>query len=95
MKYAVRGTIAVAVVAAIHLHADGAGNKNDWNQYRGPDRNGISKETGWLAKWPEGGPTRLWEKSVGRGYASVSVSAGRVYAMGHRDGSDEVYCLSA
>ena len=32
----------------------------DWPQWRGPDRTGVSKETGLLASWPPGGPKLLW-----------------------------------
>ena len=28
----------------------------DWPNWRGPNHNGISNETGWLATWPEAGP---------------------------------------
>ena len=28
----------------------------DWPQWRGQNRDGISKETGLLKEWPEGGP---------------------------------------
>jgi hypothetical protein len=36
----------------------------DWPQWRGPDRTGISKETGLLKQWPAGGPTRLWRVTI-------------------------------
>jgi hypothetical protein len=32
----------------------------DWPQWRGPDRSGISKETGLLKTWPKEGPPKLW-----------------------------------
>jgi hypothetical protein len=32
----------------------------DWPQFRGPDRDGVSKETGLLRSWPDGGPEVLW-----------------------------------
>ena len=28
----------------------------DWPQWRGPNRDGISKETGLLKQWPQQGP---------------------------------------
>ncbi len=28
----------------------------DWPQWRGPNRDGISKETGLLKEWPKDGP---------------------------------------
>ena len=36
---------------------------SDWPQWRGPDRNGLSKETGLMKQWPASGPPRLWSIS--------------------------------
>jgi len=67
----------------------------DWPQWHGPNRDGVSEETGWSSSWPEGGPKQVWKLSVGVGYSSVAVSNGRVYAMGNVDKTDTVYCLNA
>src|SRR4051794_39743973 len=50
---------------------------NDWPQWRGPRRDGISTETNILREWPEGGPKRLWQAKVGEGFSSVVVARGR------------------
>lgn len=68
---------------------------DDWPCWRGPERNGISKEKGWLDQWPKSGPTIAWKASVGLGFSAVAVAEGRVYTMGHSDGKDTVYCLDA
>jgi len=67
----------------------------DWPIYRGPDHNGISRETGWSADWPESGPKILWKGFVGTGFSSVAVSGGRVFTMGNEDGMDSVFCFDA
>ena len=67
----------------------------DWYQWRGPDRNGISDENGWSATWSAEGPKQIWKLSVGTGYTSVSVSNGFLYTMGNVDKTDTVYCLDA
>ena len=67
----------------------------DWPNWRGPSADGISRETGWTAKWSGDGPPTLWKKSVGIGFSSMAVAAGRVYTMGHRDGKEFVWCLDA
>jgi outer membrane protein assembly factor BamB len=67
----------------------------DWPNYRGPDFNGISKESGWSVKWPAGGPKQLWKASVGTGYASLSAAASRVYTMGNKNDTDTIYCFDA
>ena len=55
------------------------GQAGDWPQFRGPDRDGISKETGLLRKWPEGGPKILWTTDVGQGYSAAAIVDGLVY----------------
>jgi len=50
---------------------------DDWPQFRGPNRDGISRETGFKTKWPAEGPARLWQANVGAGWSSISVAAGR------------------
>jgi outer membrane protein assembly factor BamB len=57
----------------------------NWPQWRGPNRDGISKETGLLKQWPAEGPTLVWKASgAGRGYSSFSISDGKLYTMGLR-----------
>jgi outer membrane protein assembly factor BamB len=57
----------------------------EWPQWRGANRDGISKETGLLKQWPEGGPPLVWKAAgAGRGYSSFSISKGRLYTMGLR-----------
>src|SRR5688572_23728622 len=54
----------------------------DWPQWRGPDRTGISKETGLLKQWPSGGPTRLWRvTNLGAGYGSLSTKGERIFVQ--------------
>ncbi|MHC4156473.1 MAG: PQQ-like beta-propeller repeat protein, partial [Planctomycetota bacterium] len=60
-----------------------AGSGNDWPQFRGPNRNGKSSETGLLKKWPEGGPKLLWSvEGLGTGFSSMSVVDGYIYTTG-------------
>jgi outer membrane protein assembly factor BamB len=51
----------------------------EWPQFRGPDRDNASKETGLLRKWPAGGPKVLWSVPVAQGYAGAAIVGGRVY----------------
>ncbi len=83
-----------SILAATLCLADTA-RSDDWPRWRGSNFDGISKESGWLAEWPADGPKQLWKNSVGVGYASMSVSAGRVFTMGNTDDVDSVYCLDA
>ena len=56
-----------------------------WPQWRGPNRDGISKETGLLKQWPADGPPLVWKATgAGRGYSSFSIADGKLYTMGLR-----------
>jgi outer membrane protein assembly factor BamB len=62
----------------------------DWPQWRGPNRDGVSKETGLLKEWPEGGPKLAWKATdLGKGYSTPSVAKGQVYVVGTPDGKVE------
>jgi outer membrane protein assembly factor BamB len=55
----------------------------DWPQWRGPNRDGISTETGLLKRWPDGGPRELWRtQGLGQGYASVAIANGKIFSLG-------------
>jgi outer membrane protein assembly factor BamB len=67
----------------------------DWPQWRGPDRNGISKETGWLDTWPQQGPPIAWKANVGLGFSSFVINGGKAVTVGFADGKDTVFCFDA
>ncbi len=86
---------ALAAAAPTGAGPDAQGRAGEWAQWRGPNRDGISTETGWSYRWPANGPRKLWSRSIGSGYAAVAVSGGRVFAMGNRKNVDTVWCLDA
>ena len=67
----------------------------DWPCWRGPDRNGISRETGWNWQWGTNGPRILWRAAVGQGFSSFAVAQGRVYTLGNTTNTDTVFCFEA
>ena len=57
---------------------------DDWAQWRGQHRDGISPETGLLKEWPKQGPKLLWEvKELGSGYSTPAVVGQRIYVLGN------------
>ena len=63
---------------------------SDWPQWRGPERNGISHETGLLKQWPAGGPKLLWqENDIGDGFSTPAVVGTRIYLMSNRGMENE------
>src|SRR5690349_10606627 len=67
----------------------------DWPQFRGPRRSGLSSETAWTHRWPEKGPKTLWTLDPGQSYACTLVAEGRAYITGSTKEKDTVYCLDA
>ncbi|MFV1995698.1 MAG: PQQ-binding-like beta-propeller repeat protein [Verrucomicrobiales bacterium] len=66
---------------------------DDWTQWRGPDRDGKSGETGLLEKWPKEGPPLAWRaEGLGEGFSSVSVARGTIYTLG--DFGDSSYAVA-
>lgn len=67
---------------------------DDWPQWRGPNRDDVSKETGLLQDWPAAGPKLAWKASgLGSGYSSVSVTQGKIFTAGEVDESSFIYAL--
>lgn len=66
----------------------------DWPQWRGPNRDGISAETGLLSAWPQGGPPVVWKaEGLGEGYSSLAIAGGRIYTQGQRGKQEFVLAL--
>src|ERR687894_1851328 len=84
-----------AVLTLLPLVAS-AQTGGEWPQWRGASRDGISKETGLLKSWPDGGPPLAWKATgAGRGYSSVAISKGRIYTLGLRGDKEYVIAFDA
>ena len=69
---------------------------DDWPQWRGAKRDGISAERGLLKTWPQGGPPLAWKaQGAGEGYSSFAAAQGRLYTLGARGGSEYVMAFDA
>ncbi len=68
----------------------------EWHQWRGPNRDGKSPESGLLGEWPDAGPTRVWViDSLGAGYSSLAVAGGMLFTQGAKDGKQLLIALDA
>jgi len=68
----------------------------DWAQFRGPDRDNTSSETGLYRTWPAQGPKVLWKTPVCEGYAGAAIKDGRVYVNDYNVEKKEhlIRCIS-
>ncbi len=66
----------------------------DWPIFRGPNRDGLCKETGLLQSWPKEGPPQVWTaKNLGSGFSTPTIAKGQIFGMGTRQGKDGVWAL--
>jgi outer membrane protein assembly factor BamB len=85
----------VALVAAFAAAAGVTIGAADWPQWQGPDRTGISKETGLLKAWPANGPAVVWSaQGLGKGYGSMAVAGERVFVQGMSGANSVVFALN-
>ena len=93
-RFCLRGcALTGAVVVFVLASGAGAASSEPWPQWRGPNRDNVSTETGLLKKWPQGGPPLAWRaRNLGAGYSGVSVAGGKIFTMG--DGPDACYLIA-
>ena len=83
----------IALVAVMILFA-AAPAVADWPQFRGPNLDGISSETGFKTKWTSAPPVK-WERNLGAAFSSFACVGDRVYTCGTAGGKQMIYCLNA
>ncbi len=67
----------------------------DWPQFQGPSRLGISSETGLkLTNWGADGPPILWEKELNEGWGGAAIVGDEVFLIDRDLGErDKLLCL--
>ena len=71
-----------------------AATADDWPQWRGPNRDAKSCETGLLKQWPVEGPKLLWKAvGLGEGYSGPAIVGNVLYTMGSIDGKEYVLAI--
>lgn len=87
-------TLRVPFLACAFLAGASAVTGADWPGFRGPNRDGLSTETGLLKTWPKDGPKKLWTATnLGLGWGTPSVADGVIYGVGTRDKKDGVWAI--
>lgn len=66
----------------------------DWPQYLGPGRNGVSSQKGILRTWPQQGPEVLWTAEIGIGFGGPVIKDGKAYLLDRDDKvGDKLRCF--
>jgi outer membrane protein assembly factor BamB len=83
------------VICVVFFICVSSARADDWPQFLGPHRDGVSAEKNLVDRFPKGGPKVVWQRDVGEGY-SGAVVAGERLVLFHRVADDEVVeCLNA
>ena len=78
----------VLAAACSQLHGE------DWSCWRGPQHDGISRETGVTLPWKET-PKVLWELPTGPAFSGITGLGDLVYTCGTEAGRQVLFCLNA
>ena len=88
--------IAFSLITAVALGQALSSQSPEWSQWRGPNRDGHSPETGLLQEWPANGPPLLWRTTgAGTGYSSFASANGRLFTLGARGNVEYVVAFDA
>ena len=78
------------ILSALPLTAAG-----DWNQWRGPNRDGLAVGFKSPAKWSANSLAKKWTVTVGEGHSSPVVVGDRVYVFARERDKEVMRCLSS
>ncbi len=81
------GSVIVALAIAVQAAAD------DWPQFLGPERNGVSPGPALAETWGANGPKVVWRKAVGAGLSGPVVAQGHLILFHRVAGSELVEAL--
>lgn len=70
-------------------------SSGDWSQWRGPRRDGVSREPDLLTDWPANGLPELWREPIGAGFSTVAVAGGKLVTMEGTESNETVLCRDA
>ena len=88
IKFSVFVIITVLVITGLELKAQ------DWPQWRGTNRTGVSKEAGLNLDWSQKKPSLLWTfRQSGFGYSSPTIVGTTLYCQGGSNGKDFAFAL--
>lgn len=95
-----RIAFATVIFTAVFLASVPPATAQDWPQWRGPNRDGVVRDTDLMASLPEGTLPRKWTVPIGSGYSGPTVAGGRVYVTDRGDENatsevERVLCFDA
>lgn len=90
-----RRVLAAAAIAFLLCSGTYSENGLFWLQFLGPNRDGTTKDEGFVKSWLNNGLKEHWRISIGEGYSGVTVWGDHVYTMDSNGKDEFVVSLSA
>ena len=87
--------LGIAVLMQLGIAAAAYSQENNWPQFLGIHRNGISAETGLIEKWPANGPKEKWSAKAGVGMSGMAIDRGSLITMFQSSDEQLVLALNA
>lgn len=75
--------------------SSGSLNAEDWPQFLGPQRNGVSSEVNLIDRWPENGVKIAFRVPGGEGMSGISILGETLVTLAHRDDRQVALALDA
>lgn len=85
----------ILLVAGSSFNIASITTADDWPQFLGQKRNGISQEKGLITEWPDGGPPVAWRVKGGVGMSGVAVRGNVACTLIQTNGQQRVLALDA
>jgi outer membrane protein assembly factor BamB len=87
--------MSILVAAVLVSVSSSSGLAEDWPQFLGKNRNGVSSETGLIQTWPKSGPKIAWRTPLGTSMSGVAISDGVAFTLFQDDQKLYVTALNA
>jgi outer membrane protein assembly factor BamB len=89
-----KSKIKLLIITAVMLNISGIGLAQDWPQWRGANRDGVSKENNLNLDWANKKPQTAWIfRQAGAGYSSPTIVGTTLYCQGATDNKGFVFAL--
>lgn len=90
-----RRVTSLVVLVAAGLTSTSGVRAEDWPQFLGPQRNGISAEKGLVDAWPESGLKVVWRVPGGVGMSGLAIQGERLVTLVQRNGKQVLVAHAA
>ena len=64
--------IFLLILLVAHFSHSSENSADSWSQFRGSNRDGVSKSTATIKVWGEEGPALVWKREIGPAFSGIA-----------------------